>query len=83
MAWMYAPIWEELKRTGRADVTVSEANLATVKQAIKKVKAHENVTRRPMGLAPFGKLEFSQTLLSKDRKLWKLSVVLTVNPKLL
>lgn len=83
MAWMYAPIWEELKRNGTADVTVSESNLETVKQAIKKVKSSENVTRRPMGFAPFGRLEFTTTCLSEERKLWKLSVVLTVNPKLL
>ena len=83
MARIYSPIWDKLKATSKAEVTVSCDRLPTVKQAVKKLKTEENMLRRKLGKAAYGRLEIEEVCIDERRKLWKLSFVLSLNPRLL
>jgi hypothetical protein len=56
LASRYCQIWDEIKTTGCATITVSKAAACTVEQGVKRVKTAENVARRLAGLVGWSKL---------------------------
>jgi hypothetical protein len=75
----YRPIWNEIKATQKAEVTVSKHLVATLIQGVKKIKSEENSTRSLMGLVPFSKLVISQEEISKERQIVKVTFKLLYN----
>ena len=60
----YDAIWNEIKRAGYVEITVSRDAARTVEQGIKRVKTAENVARRLAGLIGWSKLVVTRTVLS-------------------
>lgn len=81
MARTYAPIWDQLKRTDVAEVSAHKDRLATIRQAVIKLKCEENVLRISLGKQGYGKLEILYTELDPRRQLWKISFKLLRNPR--
>ena len=52
----YDIIWNEIKQTGRAQVTVSKEAARSIENGVKRVKTAENVARRRVGLVGWSKL---------------------------
>lgn len=83
MARKYSPVWNKLKTTSVAEVTVSGSHRATIRQAIKKLKTEENVNRRNLGMLFYGKLTIIEKCIDKDRDMWRIEFGLEFNPNLL
>lgn len=64
MARRYQPIWDTLKKTGKADITVSLDAARTVENGVKELKTAENVARRKVGLIGWSKLVITREKLS-------------------
>jgi hypothetical protein len=64
MSSIYDPIWEEIKKAGSVEITVSKAAARTVEDGVKRVKTAENVARRLAGLVGWSKLVITRTNLS-------------------
>lgn len=64
MASRYCQIWNQIKETGCAEITVSKAAARTVEQGVKRVKTAENVARRLAGLVGWSKLVVKRESLS-------------------
>ncbi len=60
----YHIIWNTIKTTGRASVTVSKEHARTVEDGVKRVKTAENVARRQAGLVGWSKLVITRQDLS-------------------
>lgn len=76
MAMLYGPIWQQIKQQQWAEVTVSNENLATLIQGVRRTKCAENAGRSKLGLIPWAKLETHKELLDPVRKIWKVKFVL-------
>lgn len=63
----YNATWNEIKRTGKAQVVVSSEAARTVINGIKLAKTTENVARRQVGLVGWSKLVIKQERLSATR----------------
>jgi hypothetical protein len=63
----YDPIWDQIKNTGSAEVTVSKDFARTLEQGVKRVKTAENVARRMVGLVGWSKLIVTRTSLSETK----------------
>ena len=83
MARKYSPLWNQLKATSVAKVTVSGSHRATIIQAVKKLKTEENVNRRRLGIPFYGKLTFIERCIDDDRDIWLVEFGLEFNPNLL
>ena len=64
MARRYQPIWETIKRTGSAEITVSKDAARTVEEGVKEIKSEENTVRRKMGMIGWSKLVIKREKLS-------------------
>lgn len=73
MAWVGYNVWEELKRSGSASITVSGDYRRTIIQAVKKVKSAENVCRPLVGASKYGALKIEQTLICEKPERWKVT----------
>lgn len=80
MARLYQSIWDKLKLTGTAEVVVSRRHLATVKQAVKKLKCEENVRRRGQGKIGYSKMEITSECLSQAKDRWKMTFTISHGP---
>jgi hypothetical protein len=60
----YHTIWNTIKQTGSASITVSKEHARTVEDGVKRVKTAENVARRQAGLVGWSKLVITRTELS-------------------
>lgn len=60
----YDLIWNEIKKHGYVELTVTKASARPVLNGIKRVKTAENVARRLAGLVGWSKLVITQTELS-------------------
>jgi hypothetical protein len=63
----YDAVWNTIKTTGSAEVTVSKAFARTLENGVKRVKTAENVARRLAGLVGWSKLVVTRTELSDHR----------------
>ena len=63
----YDVIWNTIKTTGSAEVTVSKDFARTMEDGVKRVKTAENVARRMAGLVGWSKLTITRTELSDTR----------------
>lgn len=64
MAYKYQPIWDEIKKTHKAEVTVNTDYVPTVIQGVKKVKSRENVVNRSIGILTWPELSFKTEVIS-------------------
>jgi hypothetical protein len=64
MSSQYHAIWNAIKQTGSASITVSKDHARTVEDGVKRVKTAENVARRQAGLVGWSKLVIQRTSLS-------------------
>ncbi len=60
----YDLIWNEIKKHGYVELTVTKASARPVLNGIKRIKTAENVARRLAGLVGWSKLVITQTELS-------------------
>jgi hypothetical protein len=60
----YDIIWDQIKTTGSAEVTVSKDFARTLENGVKRTKTAENVARRMAGLVGWSKLVVTRTTLS-------------------
>ena len=60
----YDLIWNEIKKHGYVELTVTKASARPVLNGIKRIKTAENVARRLAGLVCWSKLVITQTELS-------------------
>ena len=60
----YDLIWNEIKKHGYVELTVTKASARPVLNGIKRIKTAENVARRMAGLVGWSKLVITQTELS-------------------
>lgn len=74
MAWKYARIWAEVKRTQQAVITVHGDMLKTTIQGIKRTKSSENVNRPLLGNSKWPKLAFDKELIDSSRDLYRLTI---------
>ena len=56
MAFLYGPIWEAVKGTGKAEITVSKDHAPTVIQGVRRTKSYENGLKRKVKKPRFPKL---------------------------
>jgi hypothetical protein len=61
----YTDIWNTIKATHRAEVTVSKENAATVIQGVKRTKCVENGVLKAMDQFPFPKITYRVEKLSE------------------
>jgi hypothetical protein len=61
----YFAVWDRIKKTGSADITVSKEHARTVENGVKRIKTAENVARRQAGLVGWSKLVVSRQEISK------------------
>ena len=73
MAWVGSNVWEELKRSGSATITVSGDYRRTIIQAVKKVKSAENVCRPMTGAAKYGALKIEQQQICASPERWRVT----------
>lgn len=73
MAWVGSNVWEELKRSGSATITVSGDYRRTIIQAVKKVKSAENVCRPLAGASKYGSLKIEQQKICASPERWKVT----------
>lgn len=83
MARMYSSVWNKLKTASTAKVTVAGDRRATMRQAVKKLKCEENVTRRGLGMLFFGKLQIKEQCIDRERDIWLMEFSLEFNPLIL
>lgn len=60
----YYAIWDTIKKTGSASITVSKEYSRAVENGVKRVKTAENVARRQAGLVGWSKLTVTRTAIS-------------------
>lgn len=60
----YYAVWDSIKKTGSASVTVSKIHARTVENGVKRIKTAENVSRRQAGLVGWSKLVVKREELS-------------------
>lgn len=60
----YDLIWNEIKKHGYVELTVTKASARPVLNGIKRIKTAENVARRMAGLVGWSKLVITRTELS-------------------
>jgi len=60
----YDAVWNQIKTTGSAEVTVSKEFARTLENGVKRVKTAENVARRMAGLVGWSKLVVTRTSIS-------------------
>ena len=75
----YDAIWNEIKRAGYVEITVSKDAARTVEQGIKRVKTAENVARRLAGVVGWGKLVVTRAVLSSTRIKIRLELLYMTN----
>lgn len=63
--YKYQPIWNTIKATNKAEVTVSKDYAPTVIQGVKRTKSAENASRIQMGLVGYSPLTIKQEKLSE------------------
>lgn len=61
----YFAVWDRIKKTGSADITVSKGHARTVENGVKRIKTAENVARRQAGLVGWSKLVVKREEISK------------------
>lgn len=71
----YHVIWNSIKQTGSAEVTVSKEHARTVEDGVKRVKTAENVARRLSGLVGWSKLVIEREELSSTHILIKFTLL--------
>ncbi len=76
----YDAVWNEIKQTGRAEVTVSKEASRRILQGIKLAKTTENVARRQAGLVGWSKLVITHESISATME--KITLTLLYNTKL-
>jgi hypothetical protein len=76
----YDAVWNEIKQTGRAEVTVSKEASRRILQGIKLAKTTENVARRQAGLVGWSKLVITRETISGTME--KITLTLLYNTKL-
>jgi len=82
VAWVGSNVWEELKRSGSATITVSGDYRRTIIQAVKKVKSAENVCRPLAGAPKYGALKIEQALISDKPERWKVTFTVPLSSQL-
>lgn len=82
MAWVGSNVWEELKRSGSATITVSGDYRRTIIQAVKKVKSAENVCRPLTGAPKYGALKIEQTQICSSPERWKVTFTVPLTKQL-
>jgi hypothetical protein len=80
VARTYQAIWDKVKATDVGEALVSKDRLATVRQAVIKLKCEENIRRLELGKPGYGKLEISISELSAERGIWKITFKLLRHP---
>jgi hypothetical protein len=80
MAWVGSPVWNEIKKSGSATITVSGSYRATIIQAVKKVKSHENVCRPLVKKPKYGPLRIEQQQISTHPERWRVTFTLSLDP---
>lgn len=60
----YDAVWNQIKTTGSAEVTVSKEFARTLENGVKRVKTAENVARRMAGLVGWSKLVVTRVNIS-------------------
>lgn len=80
MAFLYGPIWDAVKATGKAEITVSKAHAPTVIQGVRRTKSFENGLKRRVGKMRFPKLWVKKEVLS--RELVKITFTLSYETRL-
>lgn len=63
----YRKVWNTLKATGRASITVSNAASVTIVTGIIHAKAKENRIRKYAGLMYWSKLDIKRTQISAHK----------------
>lgn len=81
MARIYQKLWDTLKKDNKAEALVAKDRLATVRQAVIKLKCEENVRRIRAGKPSYGKLVITVTEISPAKQQWKITFELTRNPE--
>lgn len=76
----YDAVWNEIKQTGRAEVTVSKEASRRILQGIKLAKTTENVARRQAGLVGWSKLVITRETISGTME--KITLTLLYNTRL-
>lgn len=61
---IYDSVWNEIKKAGSAQVTVSKAHARTVEDGVKRIKSAENVACKMVGLPGWSKLVITRESLS-------------------
>jgi len=71
----YDLIWNEIKKHGYVELTVTKASARPVWNGIKRVKTAENVARRMAGLVGWSKLVLRQEELSSTHIKLRISLL--------
>ena len=66
MSFLYGPIWEAVKATGKAEVTASKDFAPTLIQGVRRTKSFENGLKRKTGKPRFPKL-WTETIELSDK----------------
>lgn len=82
MPMLYGPVWQQIKSTLSAEVTVSEDNMRTLIQGVRRTKCAENAGRSKLGLIPWAKLETHKELLDPVKRVWKVKFVLKYDSRI-
>jgi hypothetical protein len=60
----YSAVWNEIKNSGKASVTVSKDHARTMTAGVIETKSDENTVRRKVGLVGWSKLKITRIPLS-------------------
>jgi hypothetical protein len=82
MALLYGPVWQLIKSSQSAEVVVSEDNLATLIQGVRRTKCAENSGRGKLGLIPWARLETEKELLDPVKRVWKVRFKLSYDTRI-
>lgn len=75
----YAPVWNTIKATGKASVTVSKDHARTMIAGVIEIKSDENLLRKRVGLLGWSKLRIERTSISATHVRVDFSLVYSTN----
>jgi hypothetical protein len=77
MSRKYLQVLEQLKATGRAELTVSGDNLVTTISGVKKIKSEDNRQRQNLGLMRMNRMTVEKIRITSE--LWKVVFTFTTD----